>query len=405
MANDTEKPDAAVDTLPPPAAPPKQTATQTAIAAAKEALEKGELKNELADPAIADTGTTVKTPPTKPEPTETPAPDAEPEAEEEAEAEQAPETEPEGGESAPAEDLLVTLPAVRDGQEPLELEVGDKETAERLRAVTKGALRKDTFHRAMQDVEARSDEIRQAEDEIEIDPTNFVFGRLPEDSHVALARELLTQPKVFEALKGDLETWLQDEGAARESARLALKEQRTDRLGMSQAEVQARRDGRAAGREIRNAVTRMIPEEIEDGTATALFDDLMRDLRDHAIAHPDKLLRPADVGPILERRLRLYGVDVKSAIAAATATDTPPVPSRVPRSPTKPAAPAPQKPDEAAARAAGQKLVAQAKARKAGARVPGTGAGSPAAGPALPPNQGIKARTAMLRERLGLRPK
>lgn len=409
MDTATEKSDAAtaVET-PPPAAPPKPTATQAAIAAAKAAIEAGTQKNELTEPDVADTGTTVKTP--KPEPpaeapAEEPAPETpaeeQPPVEEEAK-EEAPAEEPQ---EPPAEDLLVTLPAVRDGQEPLEIEVGDKETAERLRAVAKGGIRRDTYHRAMQDVETRADELRQAEDEIEIDPTNFIFGRLPEEQHIPLARELLAQPKVFEALKGDLETWMQDEGATRETARLALKEQRTDRLGASQAEVNARREGRQAGRALRNAVSRMVPESMADESATALFDDLMRDLRDHAVANPDKLLRPGDVGPILERRLRLYGVDVKAAIAAATATDTPPVLSRVPRSPTKPAAPAPKKPDEAAARAAGQKLVAQAKARKAGAKVPGTGAGSPGAGPELPPNQSIKQRTAMMRERLGLRPK
>lgn len=286
------------------------------------------------------------------------------------------------GEAAP-EDLdhgsgrIVRLPNVRntEGHQPVELEVEDEQTAAELRAAVRGGLRRDEFYAAKADLESLQAEVQEVVDMIEIDPANFVYSQVPEHFRAALAAQLLADPAVAAQLEE-----LQGVDPER------LRADRLEGRQRWQAEVAGRKQARQAARAIRDTVERMIPETFPESRAQALRDDLLRDAADFLNANPGTVLRPTDLPALVASRLKLYGLDPEAAAAAATA-DGPP-PARIAR--------------EAAARGAAQKFGKRAATRRSAAGVPGAGAGSPAAAPALPAGQGIKARVKTLRQRFGL---
>lgn len=385
---------------------PEQPAVKPSIADAikqtRLKLERGEASPAMKDPAIIDAATGVVTPGAgEPEAVETaaaPAAEVTDGVTEPAEASTEGTGEPAAAEEpSDADKALVVIPAFREGQEAIEIEMSDPDTAERVRAAVRGGLRRDQFHRAMQDVEQRDEELRQLEDEIGVDPVNFIFERIQNRDHrVALARQLVADPAVFEALKDELANWSGDD-RERRAASSTLETDRLRKRDDWREEVDARGAARRAARDIRAAVDRMIPETMEDETAAMLKDDLLRDARDIQ-AQTRRALRPADLPGILARRLKQYGVDPAVAARAITADDLPPIRSASAR---RPAAPAARRPDEAAARSTGQQFVKAGEAKRRAAAVPGVGAGSPAAGPRFPQGQSVKQRIGTLRKLLG----
>lgn len=383
-----------------PGAPATKSAIAGAVERFKAAVQSGELPATLGEPEIGGTGSGVQVPA---KPVEAGAvaeepPEAAPAATEEEPVKPEGETETPPAEGGEGEPLVVEIPGSREGEAPIELEVADQETVDRIRALARGAIRRDQLNNAMRNVERDREEVREVEDEITTDPIAFVFRRLPQENHVELARHLLTQPGVFEALAQDIETWTSPEERSAALKDLTIERMRRERE--TDTTLHARRVARANASEVYAAIDRIIPAELDDDEAAMMREDMVRDARDYALANRLQTLRIEDIPKILERRLRQYGVDPTiAARAVAAAHEPPPVRSRPAGG--QPASPAPKQPDEAAARSTGKTFVARQAAKKAAAAVPGPGGGVLPAGPTLEPGQSIKQRVASMRKLIG----
>lgn len=327
-----------------------------------------------------------------------------PEEEEEEEAEPAPGAEPaeEGEEgAAPAEEgaeaaepAVLVLPPMREGAQPIEVDIDDPETADRLRAIIKAGLRRTELNHVMADVERRAEHLAQFEDALRLDPVSLIAERARPEVQADLAEYLYTLPHVQQRLQ---ERFGEGDAEAIRVRGLELDRDRANRRRDVDTELDRRAQYRERGRAVRDAIQRMIPEDMDAENALLLAKDLERDVTEHILANPRAAnLRPTDLPAILERRLALHGITADEAAERLQDTGVAPLPVGARAAARGNGAPARGSPRQPAR--TGKEVVAQANARRRAGAVPGGGAGIPAAGVVLPRKQGVKARIQSIRE-------
>src|SRR2546421_612333 len=179
---------------------------------------------------------------------------------------------------------------------------------------------------------------------------------------------------------------------------LKIETQRLSRRSETLAELDRRSQIRTQGREIDQAIQRIIPDDLDEPTATALYKDLRRDVTDYIIENKLRRLPIEQVPDVVAGRLALYGLSADEAAERLQDTTIPPLPVAARgvgrQAPPRNGRPAPAR--------TGERVVAQADARRRAGAVPGGGAGVPAqSGWVLPKKQGVKGRIAAIREMLG----
>jgi len=380
----------------------KPSAIQRGAAAAREAVATGQQANELEEPEIAEKPAKTVTidlggegkPPSVVEEEETPP--VKPGEEQEEEEEQKEGETKEGEEEQQPEAIVIALPELRRGQDPIELEVDEQEVADAINALIKGNARRDQFNRAMEDVQTQREELATVEDMLLVDPVNFVIDHVNPQVRTQIALHLMSLPEVYEEVVKQF-TGPEGEEVDREKIALRLRSERTERKSESVPEIQARANARSQGRIIANAVEQMIPDTFEDDDAASLRDDMLRDLRDYVDQNNVTSLRPDELPGILERRLLQYGIEPEEAAELLSANAPAPIRGRSPSRST-----AGGKNGGAPARSAGQRFKQGAENRRRAAAVPGTGAGAPPTRITLPAGQTIEQRVASMRETFGI---
>lgn len=297
-----------------------------------------------------------------------------------------------GAEGQPAAGAtLVVLPAVRDGQEPLHVEIENPEVAERLQAVARAGLRRQEFNRLQAELEQEREERAQFEDALQADPVALVLERMNPAKRLEMARALFYTPEIFKALSEEMQGL---EPAELENRSLTMRNQILARRGEVDRTLAQRSSYRQRGREIRGAITRLIPDELDAEEAKVLAVDLERDITDHIIRTKATNLRTEDIPTIVERRLALYGIDPETAASRLQDPDLAPLPLAARRGATRPSTPARTAPART-----GQDVVRQAERRRVAGAVPGGGAAIPAGSTVvLPKKQGIKGRIDAMRQ-------
>lgn len=283
----------------------------------------------------------------------------------------------EGAEADPEAARTVTL-TLDDGE--LDVQFPDDRSATIVRdAIETAGRASDIMARAQQVIE-EGDAIREY---AEINPADFAEQALGDNlegkKHLALS--LLTDPKVYEALKLVLPQLATPEGmrliaAEQKAARHEYRETAQHEMAQSRAITNNLED-------IKAACVAVLPSTMTPDQQRVAYADLLRDVQRHA---GDRLTVPVEDLPlILRNRLSAIGVDplkgaelMAQAVSARSRTGR--APARTVASPAAPARPV-------AVPRNGQSFVASAERRKA-AVIPAAGAGAPgsAADLSLPMN-------------------
>lgn len=291
----------------------------------------------------------------------------------------------------PAEATLVILPSVRDGQEPLHVEIENPEVAERLQALARNGLRRQEFNRLQAELDQEREERAQFEDALAADPVALVLERMNPAKQLEMARALVYTPAIWKALQEELQGI---EPAELENRSLTMRNTVLARRGDVDRTLAQRAQYRQRGREIRGAIARLVPDDLDSAEAQVLAVDLERDITDHIIRTKATNLRTEDIPAIVERRLALYGIDPETAASRLQDPDLAPLPLAARRGATRPTTPARTTPART-----GQDVVRQAERRRVAGAVPGGGSAIPAGSTVvLPKKQGIKGRIQALRE-------
>lgn len=402
--------------------PQVRSSVKEAARAARAQVAAGTLPRELQDPAFGTAGSgvipsagagqhegerlsppqtvtftdEVAEPPTPPEGTAPPEPGTAPAPGEGGTPE--PGTEPLAEGEAPPEWPVLTIPALREGAEPLEVEIESEELAQHIRALSRAAIRREQLHAGMQDVAQAREELAQVEDALKVDPTNFLLERVHPSSRLDVARNLMTEPEIFRAIGEEFFSGLDEQGVRQKQ--LELENARIRRQDTSLGEIGRRSEMRTQGAQIQDSLVRAIPEDMDAQRAALLQSDLERDVSQYIFAHRLRTLRPADIPPIIEARLELYGVDPAEASERMQDTGLRPLPVRARTAARGDSPPAPARRTDRMPARTGEALAAQADARRRAGAVPGGGAGAPATGPQMPRKQTVSQRIASMRESL-----
>lgn len=204
---------------------------------------------------------------------------------------------------------VVVLKGLADrGEEDIEIDVADEDTALRLRRLQNDGMRKAEYDKAMSVHEEETSELAELRAQAEANPVGFMVGMIQPDRRLEVARALLTE--CFEELKPDIEKFYEDPTAIRER-KLEIKEQAHTDSAKAAAMIANNR----AAAQIETAAKNLVPDGVDPHLKAQFVRDAERDLIDAVKA--GERLSPADVPRLLARRLRMYGF--APAAEAATA--------------------------------------------------------------------------------------
>lgn len=411
---DAPKPEAiVVPGAPAPVAPPEQasqpdTPSTNALDDALRQLASN-LSGQMAPtPAPGDlpprdptTGQFTKPEGEAPAPVETPAPADEPTAPGEAATDV--------GEEDIDPALIVELLPRHPDQEPIKLALDTPEMAERFRQTVNGAMRREQFDAAMQEVETRAQQIEQQETQLMVDPLAVVSEVLSEEQRDTMLLAFLSDERIYERLAPKLES-LHDPLGRRE-LRVEVREKYSEQRQEAATQVEQNRRIAQNIRQIKAAVNAIVPEHMNGPSADLWRRDALRELSAVTRQHNIQLLDPMQVPTALRARLVASGVDpadaaeriARAVYARRDARAAAPSGSGAPRAAAPsalPAAPAAGTPTS------GTRPVTALKAahdrRVAAAAPAGAGVGTPSAGglPQLPQGAGLDEALALVQSRV-----
>lgn len=281
----------------------------------------------------------------------------------------------------------VKLPGMAErGEDELEIEVSDPAVAERLRRLANDGLRRAAYDEKIAAVEERETELRTAEELIEANPVGFVLGMMTPERQLEVAQALVTEH--FESLRPIVERFMEDEAHV-----LREKVVLRDRTNNDRADAEGVVARRQAARAIMGAAQRLVPEDMDHGTASEFLKDAERDLVD--AARSGQAVTPDTVPQLLAKRIRMYGFsagEMKGTAQSKTTAIARPVSDRA-------KAIAERKVQVADSQKRVQRVQAQRKVAKA---VPGPGAGAATVRtPLVPKGASIEDASRILREKGG----
>lgn len=264
--------------------------------------------------------------------------------------------------------LRASLPAVADGQDPLDIEFGDPESAERVRELSAGYVRGKQARAIYDGAQALRDDAENMTYAVEADPGGFVSSVIQHPADMDhLLKYLATRPGVLER-NAEYLAGLIEKPDAIEGQSAILEAERIKRRDVVSGQVAIKKEVNANARKIVGTLDTTLDTVMPDGWSAdqkaAFREDCLTDIRAFA---REKQLRTVDlrvVPGIVQGRLKRYGVSPRSAGA----------PAAVPKTPVVPVAP------EVTADA-----LVKARARRAAAGGAPPGAGSPTAAVTKPP--------------------
>lgn len=297
--------------------------------------------------------------------------------------------------------IVAKLPGQRPGDPDFEFTIDDelaevltrkgvdpKQLEQLTRQATNGFMRKQRVEAAREEIAADRAELDTVESALRTDPAGWMVERVPEPVRQETARKLLLSlsPEGWEAVMADVATWDKD-AIARTAAATAEENRRlkADRARRTERDedTQDTRTAKAIGSEI----TKLIPEDLDEGRADRLFDYAIERLRKHIVTNKLKRLDPAEV-PQLMADLKVFE---DFGVSPATAGEAPPA---------KPAATPPVKNGAGKEPPTREQVQKRVETRRAAAATAPAGAGAGVAASAAPPKgQTFEQRIAWLKGR------
>jgi hypothetical protein len=301
--------------------------------------------------------------------------------------------EAEGGEEEVDPELVVPLPARREGEEALEIVVENKEVAERLRQLQNGFERGEQIREREEIVARDQQQIEELEVFIGTDPVGFIEQNVPKEVAETVALSLVMQHMASKTFTDRLLPALQDE-KERRTLTAELGRERAEAKGRLNEVIEVRRFAKVQAKTIRETIELMVPdtESISGERREAIKETLEKAVG--AVIREKKLekVEPDDLPVLLLKPLRAAGIDPTAAGQAIKSgkriTDSEAGSKTSPKKKVKQPT-------------AAELKKSSVKRKKAAASAP-PGAAAPATRPKLPSGQGLEERFAEIRKRGGL---
>lgn len=310
------------------------------------------------------------------------------------------------GDAVVGAEAVVRLPGRRDGDAPFELPLGhpkvravleelgvDVEQAlNRTRQAANGFMRRVDYEAGRAELDAQREELTSIVEALsdEQGVSEFVVSNVNPKAHRRIAERLLMAlpDEDYRALLETIDEWEARTGA-RETAHTRAENERLRQARDRDAQARATRPSREWANQATVAITRLIPEDMDDSDADDFFQFALTKLQAH-VASTKELPKPDDI-PALLKQLRV--LDRFGLAAESSAGEQPPAVTRQ----KKPAA---AKAAQGKAPNTGATLKARADRRRNAAIAPAGAGSAMAAGGRPPKGQSWEERKAWLRKKL-----
>jgi hypothetical protein len=218
------------------------------------------------------------------------------------------EEESEEEEAEEGETITVSVPGRHPNSEDIELEVEDKEVAERIAHLKSGFLRGEEVRERELAVGASVTAMEELSESFAVDPTGFIMEYTDKEELAQVALGLLVLPEVWDAISGQVDKLFSDTGELR-TLRAEIKASRLEAKDRLTARSARRKSNSESGKKLGTAIDLMIPDSIDGTRREQLVRDLTRDTTDHITRNKLDSLDVKDLVPILAARLETNGID------------------------------------------------------------------------------------------------
>lgn len=297
------------------------------------------------------------------------------------------------------EELLVEIPGREEG-ETFELAAADKETAERLRQLSNGHMRRAEFNRQMEALEREKEQFQEVADDFLADPARFlVQEKIDPDIRKEVVLRLLAHEDVYDEVSSTLRQW--EMNPDRKRADIAeIERDSYERRFEKTSEQKVTRTARAAARQAREHVETLLQEAgvTEGKAATSLLRKGMSEIGRAMMNSGRYDITVDDARHVLEQTgtLDLMGLPARGSGESSSSRNGT---SEESRSPRRVRAVDPDSEEAEQARRTGEELKKKAESRRAAAATP-QGAGASAATQVEPPEgQSVEERIKWARDK------
>lgn len=296
------------------------------------------------------------------------------------------------------ETFVVTIPAHRPEQEPLDVAFTDQGTADMVQHLAKTYVRAVALDAREREIEQQRDEAETLLDEFKVDPLGLLESATGPMDRADIALHLLADPAVWQEAQERLEA-LADPAKGGE-VRVSLREQRIQSRDQTRQKLERSKTIRSVERQTYQIIDALTPPDLDEAAATDYRALAEGDLRRAIQQRGGQVIPPKEVPRILRARLNRMGLtdeQIADRLEAVAGGHRPLRRSSTPVS----GAPVPKPP--AAAHPTIDQLKAAAQARPVTGAPPGVGV--PAVqGHRLPPGSNINDAIRILREKVGRTP-
>ena len=286
---------------------------------------------------------------------------------------------------APDPNLVVGIPARREGDPDIDIPVDDAEKAERLRQLVNSAVRSEEMKATVARVERDQALIEDMETFISTDPVGFIIANTPAEVQEMVAMSLITTPGIWEKVQDQLEQ-LSDPNTL-ELTQAKLEAKRLKAQNTLREKADGRRESKKQARVLTDGIEKMVP--VTDGITESRRETIIASVQEAIVAAVrEKNLKTIDVEdlPLLaSAALRKHGIDPLAAAGNLQGGSVDSEPGAKP-------------PAKKVQRTAAELKSASDKRKQAAAGTP-PGSGAPAAAPKLPAGQTVEERIALAREK------
>lgn len=394
-----------------PEAEPKPTTLRDRLAEARKRVDEGgslaDLASESEEPETAAAEESEHELPPRDEKGRFTKPEAEGGEEEteetaveegapEAEAEQVAAGEEETSEEEAEEAETVSAPETvrlrgRRPEDPdLEIEVDDPQIAERIRQNVNEGMRRDEFNRAVTELQQIKSEFEAVEVEIQADPVGFILESVPAETKTMLARHLLAEDEVFEAIQEDIRNFEFDP-TKRDARKTELELDRVKAERGAEETRTLRRNvhdqARTASRTLEGLIS---GNGLDDRQADRFFRFGMREVGRQMTTRGIREITPEEVIRFLDEEGVLANFGIDPSKRATLSTDARTATARAPDSSA--ASKASEDGRAVEAQRVGARLKEASERRRAAAATAPAGAGAAPVRHEFPKGQGVKER-------------
>lgn len=220
-------------------------------------------------------------------------------------------------EAEAAKERTVELPGLEErGEEPIDLELPDKETAVRIQRLKNDAAIGRQVKMERRAIERENEKIDVVEDQLTTDPAGFILDRVEAGTRVDVAMQLLFAPGVIEAIDEKLKEQGSENGLmtvldnpdAQRVLKAELKSSRYELREKLRAQADERKAVRAAATKVATQIESLIPDSVEGEKRSELFNSAMNDLSERCRRLRINNLDPEDVMLLVGNKLRAAGI-------------------------------------------------------------------------------------------------